>query len=234
MAEFLTTKGSLARIEQVITSAERQLHLISPFVQVTDLHARRLHDAARRGVVITLVCRYNDLKAEERRFFRDLDTSRVFDDPDLHAKCFLNERGAVLTSLNLYGASEKNNEMGVWLDAVADREAYTAAAGEAESIREFAREIRRTAAPPEKRIDWLRAEPTANRRKSRQGACIRCGIPVPFDPSRPYCAKCYMEWAKWGNPFYEDRCCHGCGRPDGGYTLEKPQCRECYYETAAA
>ena len=141
MAQFLTTKGSIARIEDVFTFARGELHLITPFVQLTDTHVRRLRDADARGVRTTLVCRYDDLKQEERRFFADLANGRVFDDPDLHAKCFINERGLVLTSLNLYAASEQNNEMGVWLDAQEDREAYERAVEEAQSIREHAREV---------------------------------------------------------------------------------------------
>lgn len=259
MARFLTTKGALAQIETVISTARRELHLISPFVQLTDAHARRLIDADARAIQISLVCRYDALKADERAFFAGLGNARVLDDPDLHAKCFINERGLVLTSLNLYGASEKNNEMGVWLDVEEDTEAYQAALLEARSIRDYATEVARVEAI-QGEVRAFGAGPIQRSRSSRrangqgsdgrlpaktsqaqplqvhtsEGVCIRCGGSVVYDPSRPYCRGCYSEWKEWANPLYEDRHCHSCGRANGGYTMEKPECYACYKENAGA
>ena len=236
MAQFLTTKGSIARIEDVFTFARGELHLITPFVQLTDTHVRRLRDADARGVCTTLVCRYDDLKREERRFFADLANGRVFDDPDLHAKCFINERGLVLTSLNLYAASEQNNEMGVWLDAQEDREAYERAVEEAQSIREHAREVGASSNGSHRdgHSTMQTQRPNQRGHDSENGFCIHCGTRVDYDPARPYCRDCYRVWARWENPAYEEPHCHSCGSDDGGYTMAKPECYGCFKENVAA
>lgn len=255
VARFLTTKGCLAEIEAVITSAQSRLVLITPFVQITDAHARRLRDAAARGVKTVLVCRHDSLKPDVQAFFAGLDGCEVYDDPSLHAKCFVGERGLVLTSLNLYGASEQNNEMGVWLDAEDDRRAYTDAVAEAASIQQHARcvttpKVRwgaflRPAAPQEKparkpkgaseHTATARRKAPAKRkaRRSDEGMCLRCGDRIPFDPGRPYCLGCFREWAKWEDPTYQDRFCHACGIPEGTASMEKPLCYGCYKEHAA-
>ena len=250
MARFLTTKGALAQIEEVFSTAQRELHLVTPYVQLTDAHARRLLDADARGVQISLVCRYDDLKGDERAFFDGLGNARVLDDPDLHAKCFINEHGLVLTSLNLYGASEKNNEMGVWLDVEGDAEAYRAALLEARSIRDYAVEVKagrkggrsghtsgngnlngRPSLPA--RSIPAREQHQQAKKGTGKGSCIRCSALIAYDPSKPYCRDCYGVWKEWGNPFYEERCCHSCGESNGRYTMEKPECYACYMENAS-
>ena len=132
MADFLTTKGALSKIEDVIRDADKALTVITPYVQISEDFARRLRDADERGVQIRLVCRIKDLVSSQRAKLAEFDNLRVYDDPKLHAKCFINEVGLVLTSLNFYQASEQNNEMGVYLDAHEDRRAFSDAVKEAE------------------------------------------------------------------------------------------------------
>ena len=55
---------------------------------------------------------------QKKRFKRR--NNRIFNyynAPRLHAKCYLNEQAAIITSLNLYEFSQQNNEeMGVYIE----------------------------------------------------------------------------------------------------------------------
>jgi len=239
VARFLTTKGSLFEIENVIQRAGRRLTIITPFVQVSDDFARRLRDADEQGVEIRLVCRVGDLAEKQKAALAAYRNLSVYDDPKLHAKCFVNDDGLVLSSLNFYQASEQNNEMGVYLDARDDREAYAEAAREAESI------VRAAGSP----VDLGSKGPRAKQgRKPRQayvaksaptpptsGFCIRCGTGTDYNPTKPYCSNCFRQWLRFKNPTYADDRCHGCGTEDAkAFSLEKPECYPCYKRSAKA
>ena len=43
----------------------------------------------------------------------------VYFNEKLHAKCYMNEDTAIITSMNLYEASEKNRELGVLIQKIA-------------------------------------------------------------------------------------------------------------------
>lgn len=240
MARFLTTKGSLYEIENVIQRARRRLTVITPFVQVSDDFARRLRDADENDVEIRLVCRVGSLAEKQKEALGEYRNLSVYDDPKLHAKCFVNDDGLVLTSLNFYEASEQNNEMGVYLDAKTDRAAYEEAVREAESIV-------RAAGPPV----GLGSRAPKSKRSEKRGAgnfiargrkagappkgghCIRCGTGTDYDPAKPYCARCFRQWLRFKNPTYADDRCHGCGAEDAkAFSLEKPECYTCYKRNA--
>ena len=63
--------------------------------------------------------------------------------------------------------------------------------------------------------------------------CIRCGKAMPeFDLQKPYCDKCYASWARYKNPTYKEKYCHGCGNDNTHSVIsyEKPTCKGCYTE----
>ena len=54
---------------------------------------------------------------------------------NLHAKCYLNETAAIITSMNLYEFSQvNNNEMGILVDRLTDTECFVEAEKEAQRI----------------------------------------------------------------------------------------------------
>ena len=239
MADFLTTADSIARIEGVIRQADGDLHLVSPYVQLSERYRRRLADADADGVTTHLVCRARDLKADQQAFLSSLSRLRLYDAPKLHGKVFVNGRGAVLTSFNLYEASEQNHETGVWLCADADRQAYDDVRREVASIIGHATEVRPDKAPsakteaPKAKEGRGRFLVKAKGAPPAAGHCIRCGAGVDYDPKRPYCPACFRQWARFKNPAYGDDRCHGCGGEDAkAFSLEKPECRRCYKRNA--
>jgi hypothetical protein len=73
-----------------------------------------LYEANKRGVETTLVYRENKLTDSEKAKFQSLDNLNLMHHPNVHTKCYFNEKYLIITSMNLYEYSEINNrEMGV-------------------------------------------------------------------------------------------------------------------------
>jgi phosphatidylserine/phosphatidylglycerophosphate/cardiolipin synthase-like enzyme len=133
MAEFLTTHGTAFQIENVIAGAKTRLTLVSPFLKLSKTLTERLQDAARRGVKITIVFGKEELGREQELTLTRLADASFYFLSNLHAKCYFNEDRMVITSMNMYEFSEKNNrEMGLLL--LAGETAYEDALREVESI----------------------------------------------------------------------------------------------------
>jgi hypothetical protein len=66
-----------------------------------------------------------------------------------------------------------------------------------------------------------------NSKHTSKGNCIRCGQKKKLDFQKPLCGICYEEWAFYGNPDYEENCCHKCGR-NWSTTIDKPLCIHCW------
>ena len=61
----------------------------------------------------------------------------------LHAKCYLNEKEAIVTSMNLYSYSQDNNdEMGIYVTKKEDPELYEEISNEAKRLLRISEEIR--------------------------------------------------------------------------------------------
>ena len=103
--KFLTTAGLNNSIEEIFKNAKEFIYIISPFIKI---HKRLLNILKRKkdeGVQVIIVSR----EKEGGDF-----ANQVFVRKNLHAKCYINEKVALLTSLNLYQFSQINNdEMGI-------------------------------------------------------------------------------------------------------------------------
>ena len=218
MAEFLTTQGTSYHIENIITNAKNKLVLISPYLQLSKTLFERLRDADKRKVKITLVYGKDKLKAGERNQLGQLDNLSLYFLENLHAKCFFNEEYMVITSMNMYEFSEKNNrEMGVLISAKNDENAFREAVREAKSIVD---------ASPKHDLRVVNGVITSSQ-KGKKGCCIRCGTKISYDIDAPYCRDCFTEWVIWKNQDYEESYCHTCGSP-ALTTMLKTQCYSCY------
>ena len=185
------------------------------------------------------MCRVDSLAAAEKAKLAAFENLEVRHMDDLHAKCYGNGDGIVLTSLNLYAASAKNYEMGVYFDATEDAELYEQAMAEARHIWDHAAPTEIGAAKPKGRKPAWLSRPSRNGKKTERaepasGHCIRCGAGTDYDPKKPYCPSCFRQWARFKNPTYADDRCHGCGKEEPkGFSLEKPECYPCYKRYAA-
>lgn len=119
MAKFLNTDLLNEWILRLIEETERELIIIVPYIKTSGRVYKQLFEANKRGVETTIVYRENKLTHEEKRKFEALDNLNLMHHPNVHAKCYYNEKYMIIGSMNLYEYSEKNNrEMGVLLHRV--------------------------------------------------------------------------------------------------------------------
>jgi hypothetical protein len=53
---------------------------------------------------------------------------------------------------------------------------------------------------------------------SKTGFCIRTGVKIPFDKSKPMTAEALRLWSQFGNLAYQEKYCHYSGEPSNGAT----------------
>jgi hypothetical protein len=221
MAEFLTTTGVSHHIENIIKTAKKNLYLISPFLKLTKNFYERLKDASDRGVMIDIYYGKNELDYSERQKLTQLRNIQVYYSENLHAKCFYNEDTMVITSMNMYEFSEKNNrEMGILINKLTDPKIFQDAVDESRSIK--------SSAVQEAGNNYFNGFNTYyNNDQSQQGFCIRCQMKIEFNTGKPLCKSCFHEWNLWANETYSEEFCHGCGT-QFKVSFSKPLCQRCF------
>lgn len=227
MAEFLTKNGTSYNIENIIIDAKSKLI----YLQISKTFYERLKDASNKNVSIKIIYGKDELKPNERNSLAELKNVELYFFENLHAKCYFNETKMVITSINMYEFSEKNNrEMGVLIDRNTDKDLFDKAVAETLSIIQSAEQtaLRKTDRPIF--VDKKQANnKQTNYRKIIRGYCIRCETRIDYNPTRPYCGDCFSIWAQFENPDYQENVCHRCGEYEMT-SMNKPQCYNCYTE----
>lgn len=230
MATFLTTLDTSSQIEKVIQQSQRRLTLITPYLKLNRILLDRLREADQRGIELHLVYGKSELREEELAKLREFKRLKLYFLEHLHAKCYANERYVIISSMNLYEFSEKNNrEMSVLLSAE-DGDAFTAARAEIESILNAAR-LQQPAGGFGAAVRAFFSSPapaaTPAPRTRQSGTCIRCGDGIRYQPRAPLCDDCYGSWAAWGNEDYPEKKCHRCAKP-ANVSKARPLCTDCF------
>ena len=242
MPKFLSTTGISHQLEEIIRNAEERLWLISPFLKVTPRIKQLLEDVNRLRIDSRVIYGKNELQPEENNWLKSMTSIRTSFCKDLHAKCFMNESEALLTSMNLYEFSQINNyEMGILVSRKEDPELYEEIYQESRRILRASEEIQITVARVphseagnrQTAVRDRNATTTPQASKPAVGFCIRCKADLAADPSKPYCERCYRSWNRYKNAEYEEKFCHLCGMEHAA-TLQKPVCRPCYGKYKAA
>lgn len=143
MAKFLNTSATNYFLEELIKDARDRLILISPFLKLNDRMRELLADKNRLKIDVRIVYGKSELQPEEINWLKDLSYIRTSFCKNLHAKCYMNEEMAIITSLNLYEFSQvNNNEMGVLIRRNDDAELYKDAYEESQRIIRISDEVR--------------------------------------------------------------------------------------------
>lgn len=218
--KFLTTLEASAKVEKIIREVKNELIVITPFLKLSNLFLERFRDAENRGVRIKLVYGKRELDSEEQSNLEQLNNLELYYCESLHAKCYFNEDQMVITSLNLYDYSIKNNrEMGVYIRKIEDEKLFNDAQTEANSIIQSAI------------LEKIVAEKEINVENEvvndRTGFCIRRHETISFNPDKPLCASCYKVWVEYGDPDYPENYCHACGEI-ASTSYRRPLCWKCY------
>lgn len=219
MAKFLDTTGVSYHLQQLINKANEKLVIISPYLKINDRIKQSLEDKNRMKIDIRVVYGKNELQPDENNWLKSMTSIRSSFCKDLHAKCYLNENEAILTSMNLYEFSQvNNNEMGIHVDKSTDPELYKDIHDEAQRLIRISDEIVISVekAPSKEKLD-LKPDIKPTNIKST-GYCIRTGMKIPFNLERPMSYDAFKSWSKFGDPEYSEKFCHFSGEPSNGET----------------
>jgi hypothetical protein len=146
MAKFLNTSATNYYLEDIIKQTRERLVIISPFLKFNDRIKELLEDTNRMKIDVRIVYGKSELAPREINWLRPLEFVRASYCQNLHAKCYLNERSAILTSMNLYDFSQvNNNEMGVFIERDKEPELYREIMEEAQRLIRISEQIRLSA-----------------------------------------------------------------------------------------
>ena len=126
MSKFLTTTEISYRIESLINEASTFILLISPYLKIHSRLQKIIESKIKKSsVAIIIVCRSRDLDNATKLWLKTNDKIHCCFVENLHAKCYLNENEAILTSMNLYDYSMVNNvEFGISIKKEEDGQEY--------------------------------------------------------------------------------------------------------------
>ncbi len=231
MAKFLNTTGVSYHLEELIKGTKDRLILISPYLQFTDRIKEHLSNLNIQKRDIRIVYRENKLQLEENNWLEGQIGIRTSLCKNLHAKCYINENEAIITSMNLYEFSQQNNnEMGIYISKVQDVDLYNATLEEVQRLLTISEEIRVTvkkvtADTPPKTEKKIAEEKFSNSKTSDKptGFCIRTAVPIQFNVEKPMSYEAFKSWSKYSDPDYAEKFCHFSGEPSNGETsVSKP------------
>ena len=189
MAKFLNTTGISYHLEELIKGTKEKLILISPYLQFTDRIKEHLENLNIQKHDIRIVYRENKLQLEENSWLESQIGIRTSLCKNLHAKCYINENAAIITSMNLYEFSQQhNNEMGIYFTREDDADLYNETLNEVQRLLTISEEIRVTVkkvtanTPPKTEKKIIEINSSKTKSSDRQnGFCIRTGVSIPFN-----------------------------------------------------
>jgi len=146
MAKFLNTSATNYYLEELIKQTRERLIVISPFLKFNDRIKELLADKDRMKIDVRLVYGKSELAPPEINWLRSLEFVRTSFCQNLHAKCYVNERAAIITSMNLYDFSQvNNNEMGVYIQREDEPDLYRETYEEAQRLIRVSDQVRLSA-----------------------------------------------------------------------------------------
>lgn len=152
MPKYLRTSGISAGIEDLIREARERLYIISPYLKLSDNIRELLNDKEREKAEVRIIFGKQELNPTDMSYLQNLKYVRLYFSKNLHAKCYLNEKKMIISSMNLYEFSQQNNrEMGILIEreVEADRLVYEDAWKDIESILNNAHDFSYVEAPKE-------------------------------------------------------------------------------------
>ncbi|MDX1971191.1 MAG: phospholipase D family protein [Candidatus Sumerlaeia bacterium] len=143
MTKFLNTSATTYHLEELIKSATERLILISPFLKFNERIRELLEDRNRLKIDIRIIYGKSELLPDEIAWLKSLEYVRLSFCKNLHAKCYLNEKQLIISSMNLYEFSQvNNNEMGVLVSRYDDTALYNEAYQESQRLIRISEEVK--------------------------------------------------------------------------------------------
>lgn len=225
--EFLTTKGIAGEIEKIIREAEDFAYIISPYVKIDKTFKERFLILLEKNIKVFFTVRLEDKDKMHKiikQFNDEINLTKIdlFACENLHAKCYLNEKQAIVTSMNLYDYSEKNNyEIGIKITKEEHEDIFRSIHEEAKNIKKHSQKFNFET----NEFEVLKSR-TGEVNNNTTGYCIRCRREIDFNLAKPLCDLCYKKWKEYKNENYLERFCHKCEKTYET-TFAKCLCDEC-------
>ena len=237
MARYEDSSGVSKAINDIIKDANEYLYIISPYLQITDKLRNSIEYTINSGVETKLLYGKKDTSHSESEWLFSVQGLEIRFLENLHAKCYLNENVALITSMNLYKFSIENNyEMGVTISKFEDPKEYERILKDVNRLFSYAKSIKTKSSGTieqneQSKLKTLNTESLEIKTefKGPLGYCIRCNERIPYNPSKPYCDKCFKNWKRYYNPDYIEKNghCHICGESYSHACLSDPICNKC-------
>jgi ribosomal protein L18E len=214
MAEFLDTQGVSYFLKKLIDNSNDKLVLISPYLQINNQIKLALADRHKFSIDIVIIYgKVTDINPADNDWFKSMPGIKLMFHKDLHAKCYFNEKEAIITSMNLYMFSQQNNvEMGIYISKEKDVELYKQIANEVEKIKRGS-EHKSVAV---QKVEKVKTE--LKKDKKQIEYCIRTGIEIPFNIEKPLSKDAYKKWCEYEDSDYPEKYCHFSGEQSNGET----------------
>jgi len=211
---FLENQNCAEEIHRVIETANSELTIITPYIDLGPRMKGSFNVARGKGVIIKLITRWKKKLAakdeKELAFFTELGAEIIFVER-LHSKLFLNENSGVLSSMNMLdGSAHHSQEIGI----------FTNDTGLITSYKGYAERLERSAMPSQ----YAPAKSTAKnapsqKKKAKETAyCIRTGEQIKFNIKMPFNKKSFVSWNRFKNPEFNEQFCHFSGEKSNGET----------------
>lgn len=122
MAKFITGEELTEEVYDIIHGAKKQLLIVSPYIKLDDYFKDQLFNTHKKNSELHIIVAFGKNQKNPERSFKLIDLEYFMDFPNvsivfipnLHAKYYANEKKGIITSINLYDYSFKNNvEFGV-------------------------------------------------------------------------------------------------------------------------
>ena len=238
MGEFHTTAGVSYKLEEIIKSANQRLILISPFLKLNERVKALLQEKDHLKIDVRFIYGKKELPSSESDWLASMSSIRAGFRQNLHAKCYLNENEALLTSMNLHEFSQAtNDEMGVYVSRAEDPGIY-------EDILEEANRLwTMSSKSPVRGTGTKSVTRNSTPEHNQRGFCINCNKDIPLSykdlggkSKRPFCDECHKAWEMRPEKSFEtvEKYCHSHGEhcpthgEDHDASYARPICRDCY------
>jgi hypothetical protein len=255
MPKFLNRFESADALTTIISGADRQLILISPYIKLNqDLKNALSKHLNKPELEIIVVYGKNEednrksISDEDYEYFQTFSNISVRYHKRLHAKMYANDYQCLTTSMNLHNYSLKQNiETGILtefklmdvassvLSQIAPKIFKDSLDSQAMEFVEYI--IEKSTAQFERKgkketflfgLKHAYSEGKITVNKNRTGYCIRTKEVIPFSVTHPYGKEAYESWQSRGcNKNYKEKFCHQCGRSNSS-SFAKPICIDCY------
>lgn len=224
------------RVRELVGAAQEILIVITPYFKPWTQMQAEIERAVKRDVDVRLIVREDEVsKMHDALAPCFAARIKVLSRTRLHAKLYVTESAAILTSMNLLEASANDSwEAGIQVEKAGAPDAYRRLLRQAQDLIEASDEIASPERTRAKKAASAKAElgPPSLLPPSK-GSCLRCGEKIRFDPEKPLCFECYGSWKKYANADYAEKHCHGCGALHAT-SVAKPLCRPCWTTASKA